>query len=403
MRGGEPQRNMPPLRWQLVFDFIILAVAFYGLLIWSRSTRALRFVLAAIAFYFLAQLAERFGLIVTTWVLDGVVVLLVLLLVIAFQPDLRRAFMRLDTALFRRIPGGPSRGQPSDHIAVAEAAFRLAGAHLGALIVISGKDAIHDLVEGGVELNADLSAALLEAIFQRGSPVHDGAVLVEDGRVVKAGGILPLSDGFDLPDAFGTRHRAALGLTERCDAHVAVVSEERGEVSLMHHGTILNAKTAEELTAELDQQRRSPKPARSLLFRRVFGTDLRLKAVALFLAALVWGITMITPGSVIRTMTLPVEFSDVPQGTIIAQQSADAVELQVRGKQWILDTLNPTEMTARFSLKDFDAGWHTLSFEPGTLTLPPGVVVNQSSPRRFRILLEKAPPEPPPPAPPDKK
>ncbi len=396
---------MPPFRWQFVVDFVILAVAFYGLLVWSRSTRALRFALSAITFYLLARLAERLGLIITTWVLEVMAVLLVLLLVIAFQSDLRRAFTRLDTALFRRVSGGrvPSGGPTSEHIAVAEAAFRLASEHLGALVVISGKDAIDDLVEGGVELNADLTAALLEGIFQRGSPLHDGAVWIEDGRVVKAGGILPLSDGSDLPETFGTRHRAAVGLTERCDAHVAVVSEERGAVSLMHRRRIVNVETPEALAAELDRRLGPSGPAPSSIFRRALGTDLRLKAVALFLAALVWGITVVTPGGVIRTITVPIEFSDVPQGTIISQQSADSVDLQVRGQSWILDTLDPGRMTVSFNLKDFHAGWHTLTFEPGTLTLPSGVVVNQSSPRRFRILLEKRPPEAPPPAPPGKE
>ena len=383
---------MPLVRWQPIVDLIILAVVLYGLLVWSHSARALRFVVSAIGFHVLALVTNRLGLIITPWILDGAAILTVLLLITVFQTELRQAFMRLDRSLLRRSRSLmlATSGTFSDHEAVARAAFALARNRLGALFVVAGRDSTRELIDGGLEINADVSPELLEAIFQHSSPLHDGAVLIEDGRVSRAGGILPLTNGPDLPTAFGTRHRAALGLVERCDAMVTVVSEERSQVAFLCGRTIEPMDTPEQLAATLDQRNQPQKPSSGSWIRRFFFVHAGLKAAALGLAGLVWGVSVLAPGATIRTLTVPIEFGNVPQDTVIATQSTDLLAVQIRGSPWILDTLNAGAVTARFDLKNLSIGWHSLPFQPDVLKLPPGITVDQGTPRQIVIHLERS-------------
>ena len=201
----------------------------------------------------LALLARRLDLVITSWVLDFAAILAVVLLLLIFQPELRAAFMRLDSAL-RYWPRPPSALSKSNR-AIADAAFDLAGDRLGALLAIARRDAVSELLEGGVALDAVVSSELLKAIFQKTSPLHDGAVIVSGDRAVAAGVVLPLTQRQNLASFYGTRHRAGMGLAERCDALVVVVSEERGEVSLMRGRDVRPQAGREQLLRALEELR----------------------------------------------------------------------------------------------------------------------------------------------------
>ena len=138
---------------------------------------------------------------------------------------------------------------------IAEAMFDLARDRIGALVVIVRRDAILELLEGGVALGAEISSELLKAIFQKDSPLHDGAVIIDGDRALKAGVVLPLTQRQNVASFYGTRHRAGMGLAERCDALVTVVSEERGEVSLMLGRDVRLQAGPEQLRQELEELR----------------------------------------------------------------------------------------------------------------------------------------------------
>src|SRR5579871_4390147 len=151
---------LPPVRWVEVADFLILAAAIYALLRWARSARALRIALGIVGLHALALLARNVNLVITSWVLDASAILAVLVLLLVFQPELRRAFMQVDSAL-NRWPR-PVSGGPRTNRALATAAFALAHNGLGALVVITRKDAIGELVDGGVPMGGAVSAEVLE-------------------------------------------------------------------------------------------------------------------------------------------------------------------------------------------------------------------------------------------------
>lgn len=373
------------IRWQLVVDFLVLTVAFYGLLRWASSARALRVALAVVGLHALALLAQRLDLVVTSWVLDGSALLAIILLLVIFQPELRRAFMRLDSVI-RHWPRPPEAVSQQNQV-IARAAFDLASDRIGALIVMVRRDSIAELTEGGVLLGAAVSPELLLAVFQKVSPLHDGAVVIEGGHLVKAGVVLPLTQRQDVPGFYGTRHRAGMGLAERCDALVTVVSEERGEVTLMYGSKLVLTETPEKLAGALEDLQGGERKSTRVHLRRFFLTGLRLKLAALGLAGLIWSMSFLASGATIRTVTVPIEFSNVPGGMEIGDQSADSVELQVRGSPWIMDSISMNRLIARFDLRSLGPGAHSLALVPRTLALPPGLVVDKVTPAKIRVTL----------------
>ena len=377
------------IRWQIAVDFLVLTVALYALLRWASSARALRIALAVVGLHALALLAQRLDLVVTSWVLDGSALLAIALLLLIFQPELRRAFMQLDSAL-QHWPKEPAALSERNRV-IARAAFDLARNRIGALIVMIRRDSIVELTEGGVVLDAAIAPELLIAIFQKVSPLHDGAVIVDGDHLSKAGVVLPLTQRQDVPGRYGTRHRAGMGLAERCDALVTVVSEERGEVTLMQERNVQPIENPEELTAALEELQGPSRKNALALFGRFFLTDLRLKLTALGLAGLIWSMSFLASGSTIRRITVPVEFSNVPEGMEVSDQSADSLEVQVRGSPWIMDSVSISNLIARFDLSALRPGRHTLALAPGMLELPPGIVVDKLMPDKIRVVLVPSP------------
>jgi diadenylate cyclase len=296
--------------------------------------------------------------------------------------------MRLDSAL-KRWPR-PWAVFSQGNRAIADAAFGLARDRLGALIVIVRRDVVSELLEGGIAVGAEISPELLTAIFQKVSPLHDGAVIIDGDRLVKAGVVLPLTQRQNIEGFYGTRHRAAMGLAERCDALVVVVSEERGEVTLMLRRGIRRLDAPERLLQALDQllgKERTGLPTR--IYRMLFA-NIGLRLGALGLAGLIWAMSFLAAGTTIRTVSVPIEFDNVPAGMEIAEQSADSLEVQLRGSPWVIDSVGIGTLIARFDLAQLKAGWNTLRLAPGMLDLPPGIVVDRVTPASVRVRITAA-------------
>lgn len=161
-----------------------------------------------------------------------------LIFIVLFQPELRHALNRLEVTLRWPRRRGAHRGALE---AIATATFSLAAARRGAPIDIGRRDAVAELVRGGLPLGGQISLEILEAIFRKVSPAHAGAALIERDHIVRVGAVLPLAHSEDLPRLWSTRHRAAMGLAEQCDALVIVASEKRGEVTLVHDSDRMDA------------------------------------------------------------------------------------------------------------------------------------------------------------------
>jgi diadenylate cyclase len=229
-------------------DIAIVAWLYYRALVILRGTRAIQ-VLGGILALGLLYLAGRLaGLQTVTFVMDEFSIYLVLAILILFQEDIRRALARFGDPLL----GGSSRPERSSVFQeIARAAFRLADQGQGALIAVEREASLDELQHDATRIDGALSEELLVALFQKTSPVHDGAVVVRGDRVAFAGAFLPLTRRSDLERSLGTRHRAALGETEQTDALVFVVSEERRAVSIAFRGELHPVATPDELRIEV--------------------------------------------------------------------------------------------------------------------------------------------------------
>lgn len=235
--------------WVDWVDIGLLALVVYRILMVMRGTRAMQSLLGLLLLGLLYQISNYFGLSTVHWVLDNLFVYLVLALLILFQEDIRRALARAGGTLFARATARPSDANVLEE--VIKACFALAHRRIGALMVIERSGSLEPYVEGAHALDAVVSTELLQSIFHPSSPLHDGAVVISDKRVVAAGVFLPITLSKDIARSWGTRHRAAIGLTEVTDGLCLVVSEERGTVALVRRGEIIPVADANDLRQRL--------------------------------------------------------------------------------------------------------------------------------------------------------
>ena len=376
-----------PVRWLNLIDFVMLTLALYGVLSWARQARAMRLAFWIVGLYAGSLVARRFDLIITSWVLDAASIGLIVMLLIMFQPELRRAFLWLDRIL--RVSQGTSAALEHELRALAEAAFAMARERVGALIVIVGGDPISELVENGVNVGAEISRGLVEAAFQKTSPVHDGALLVEAGRISRVNVILPLSHREDLPPQFGTRHRAAMGIAERSTATVIVASEERGEVTLMRGRTWQVISSETDLLKELQQLRNEREVSRADRVKGVLTHNLGLKLTAAALGAMIGVLSLFSSGNVIRTVSAGIELVNLPRGLDAVDYSTHTLQISLRGRSWLIDTADRDDLVARFDLRDAHEGVISLRPTEHELGLPPGVHLDNVAPPVFSVRIRK--------------
>jgi diadenylate cyclase len=372
-------------------DFAVATCLVYVLIVWLKDARA-RLALVGVslvgACYLLAAEAD---LTLTARLLQAAFFISAVVLLLVFQEDLRRSFERLAILVLRR-----ERPIPAETVidTVARAAFGLAALRRGALIVLPGREPIDRHVEGGVALNGIVSEALLLSLFDPHSPGHDGAVLLEADRVRRFAAHLPLSSDFDQLGPRGTRHAAALGLSERCDATAVVVSEERGTISIARRGELRPVASPGDLAALLHALSRPPTPPERAprgplrLLRRHAAQMLLALAVSLVLWAFV------VPGSRVTrtTFMVPVEVENLPAGYEIESVSPREVKVTVSGVRRALFFLQPSDLHVEVDAFQAPLGRRTYDILPQSVKAPPGVAVTAVEPARVEVTVQHTAP-----------
>ena len=240
----------PPLSWWDILDILIVAVLIYEFLKLIRGTRAVQMALGSVLVLLLFYVSRLAPLQTVNWMIRNLLVYVGFAAIVIFQQDIRRALANLGRAPFFRYF---TRAETVDEMIeeVAVAATMLASKRIGAIIAIEREIGLRNYIESGIPLDAAVTYDLVVTIFQPGSPLHDGAALIQEGRIAAAACFLPLTVNPKLDRDLGTRHRAAIGLTEESDAVAVIVSEERGEISVAVDGHIERNFTSETLRARL--------------------------------------------------------------------------------------------------------------------------------------------------------
>lgn len=237
-------------RVQDAFDIAVIAFLSYRALDLIRGTRAARMLLGLVVVFIVFFLSQAFDLYTVNWVLDTFLSSILLVIVVIFQSDIRRALTQVGSGPFFGGDHGLQRGDVDE---VVRAAVTMATKRIGGLVVFERDVGLSEYIEGGTTVDAAISRELILSIFLTASPIHDGAIIISERRIAAAGCFLPLTTNPNVSKALGTRHRAAIGVTEETDAVVLVVSEEDGRISLVTDGRLTRDLDAANLRDKLEQ------------------------------------------------------------------------------------------------------------------------------------------------------
>ncbi len=372
------------LRWQDILDITINSYILFRLYVLLRGTTVKRVMVVIGGLWLFNRVAIDVGLIVTSWAVQTIIAVAALVVIIVFRNEIAGVFQtRSLKSFFWGIP--QNREKPCLEI-IAESVFEMAERKIGALIVFPMHKPIEDLLDGGIPWEGKLSKEMLHSIFLHESPVHDGAIYVENDRIRQVSVILPLSANKEMPSKFGTRHRAALGLSERSDALILVVSEERGEVTVFREGCAYDMREYSELIEFLQKCLVINKP----------GTEQRKQLIELSIAGF-FCITIITTIwfsfarglETLGTYDVPIEFSDHPQGMKIFSASVGSAKLQISGSRSLLKTITPEEIGVKISLANAVAGKNEMTINRDGIVLPPGIELKQVIPQIVEVNIDK--------------
>lgn len=375
------------MRIQDIADILIMTILVYQLYFWFRKTRALQVVIGLGSLVLLYIITKSLGLFMTNWILQELGTVVIIVIVVVFQGEIRQALYRF--SMLRNFFNQNIEPVSLDINGIASTVFALAERRIGAIIVFELRERLDAYLLHGVALDSIVSSQLLTSIFEDRSPLHDGAVVIRNSRVSEASSHLPLSLSIDLPQHFGTRHRAALGLTEKTDALVLVVSEERGEVSYASAGELVLIASEDELIGLLERTIiTTTQVAQKSSLKERLSRNLLPKFLILLLVLLCWGLINVRQGGV-QSVAAQVKFHDLPENLIIKDGLPAELDVQVKVLSTLFNSAKRPEIAADIDLSKIHEGVNNITVEGNSFQLPPGVSFVKVSPAVLRITAEK--------------
>jgi diadenylate cyclase len=380
------------LRFQDVLDILFLSVVAYHLYLWFYGSKALKALVGLLALGVAFTLARTWGLFMTTWVFQIFWQVLVLLLIILFQSEIRQVLERVNPL---KAIGFRKFATPDDWIpGFVKAIFSLAAKRIGALIIIERIDQVKEWITAGQSLEGDPTPELLTSIFQKDSPLHDGAVIIRDGRIKEVACYLPLSPDEGLPKEWGTRHRAALGLSERCDAWVVVVSEERGDISFAREGQMVHVDSQEKFSQMVKEAVIPHSIPRKKWWERIrffLVHRWRTKLGTVVLVSLLW-LLLAGQQDFEKTISVPLEIKNLPDKMEIVEPLEPTVQITVRGIRKDSSSLNGKNVLAKIDLSMARFGRRIFPITRDQILLPNDrIQVVKIDPPKLEFTLKEKP------------
>ena len=372
------------IRWQDVLDVSLNSYILFRLYALFRGTDVFR-VLIGIAFFWIIQrLAISMGLILTSWMMEGIIAVAALIVIVVFRNEIRSVFRARNIWVI--LWGVPHKQTQTPVEIVTESVFDLASRRIGALLVLPGKEDLEEVIQKGIPWHGKISAEMIKSIFWPNNPVHDGAAIIQGNRVQEVGVILPLSHRNDLPSSYGTRHRAAAGLSEITDALVIVVSEERGTITLTKGNEIYRINHKEDLAAAIREHLGIRENQTLYLKKRKIELGIAA-AVSLLIVCVVW--FSISRGfDTIKTFEIPIEYTNRDPRMELLNTSATSVSLFLRGSRALLRSIRPEQIQVRMDLGKAVPGTNTFSISNENLSIPPGLSLKEVRPMVVDVNLD---------------
>jgi diadenylate cyclase len=381
---------IPMISISEILDIAFMFLIIYSVLVWFKRTRAAFVVTGMLITGAAYLLARQLELPLTTSVFQGFFAIIIVASVVIFQEEIKHFFEQVASwsALRRLKTRRPLEIQRSEIETLVRTLAALAQERIGALVVIRGRDPILRHVEAGEELDGSMSEPLLRSIFDPHSIGHDGAVIIEEGKVQRFSCHLPLSKNLDKIRGSGTRHAAALGLSELTDALCLVVSEERGSISVAQDGKIHELKSMDELTRILETFYADVYPTNIRTpLRDFFRRNYREKAIALFATFVLWFLFVQGAKIEYESYRIPVHYSNVPSNLKVQDVKPADVEAVFSGSQRSFYFLNADQIRLNVKLFDAHIGVQQKSLSRVNLTFPDGLTLENIDPKVVAIRL----------------
>jgi len=374
-----------------VLDVGFMSFLIYIVLVWFKRTRA-AFVLTGILIIAAVYLvAQQFNLVLTSWVLQGFFAVILLALVIIFQEEIRRFFEQVALLGVRpRFRKRQAVELPPPHVeALVRAVSDLARERVGAIVVIRGHNMVVGHLDAGTELGGKISESLLKSIFDPHSAGHDGAVVIEGERITQFGAHLPLSKNFKKLEQKGTRHAAALGITELTDALCIVVSEERGEISVARHGEMRQLPDVNALLHAIERFYRELTPRKEGgSWRDYIFKNYREKAVAIGLALMLWFVHVYGSEVVYKSYRLPVQHAELPDDLTIEEIVPKEVEVTFSGPRRDLYFLRSGAINIFLNTLNIRRGQQNIQITGSDVNYPKNVNLEDIDPSKVRVQVK---------------
>jgi uncharacterized protein (TIGR00159 family) len=378
----------PAITISEITDIFVVATLLYTAVVWAQRTRASLVVRGILVFGGIYIIARYLDLQMTAWIFQGFFAIFLIIIVVIFQEELRRIFEQIAVWSFNFKKSRPMGGEAGD--VLARTLADLARSKTGALIVVRGHDPLERHITGGIPLDGKLSAPLLRSIFDPHSPGHDGAVLIEYGQVTRFAAHLPLSKDIAQTAQVGTRHSAALGLAELCDALCLVVSEERGTVSLARDGR-LQPVELQRISTVIGAflQQKFPTQVSKGYSLEFFRQNWMAKAVSLSLAFGFWYI--LVPGSkTIRVnYKIPVSVEHLPPDLQIQELQPAEVSATFNGPRRAFYLLDAGKIKVTVDGTMTELGRRTFNISEQNIRYPKDLTLEELSPSSIRVSVKK--------------
>jgi diadenylate cyclase len=387
--------NIFQVKWHLyVTDFLdifIIALLIYSLFVFFRRTKTITVFMGFAIAIGLYVFAEIFNLYLTLLALRYIAGISVIIFVIIFQNEIRKYFEFLGLLGTRQIKVGPLASRSPSTTEIIQSTVRMAQAKIGALIVIQGKDNIDPFIDGGIDLDGVISEEVLLSIFDPHSEGHDGALIISNNRIAKFSAHLPLSTNFKEIGKQGTRHSAALGLSENTDALCIVASEEKGKISVCKDGKLKTLDDFVELEKELDKYIKSKFNNKNKnSWNIIFNQNLVLKIGALGLAGIIWFFTAYKADIVEKTYKVPISFDNLPKDVLVENYNPKDITITVnaRGNE-IFSTISPTSFKVIINAENLQNGLNKEFVTKKSIITPANISLVSFEPVSFLLTAQK--------------
>lgn len=370
-----------------IFDIAVIALLVYAVLMLFIKTRSLPIIAGVAAMAVVYGLAIFFKLSLTQIIFKYFFGAFLLVLLVVFQRELRKFFEMIGVLGIRR-----KLGVPSEDIIniILRSLWKFADMKTGALVVFPGRDPLDRHIQGGFLLNGKISEPLLLSLFDKNSPGHDGAVIIENERIRRFGAHLPLAEKMDSVKEFGTRHRAALGISEKTDALCLVVSEERGIVSLAQNGQIFQIKGKKELEEKVFSFFEQIVPKQKFSFKFWLKNNIIPILASIGVAVIFWGVFSIQSVNVQRSFSVPVEFRNTPAGFAAEDLNTQEVIINFSASGRDFNLADTKSLKLVLDVKDLGPGWHRLVVNKTFVKKPAEFSIINIDPTVIRFKIVQA-------------